>query len=68
MSLLLKNDADFKRYSDNMDKVKVVCKRCGHRAIIPAWVDKQLCSWCKHYVFRDPKKEFEYRVKERMMK
>ena len=47
------------------DKVKYKCK-CGHSVIIPVWVDKNVCDWCGNYVFRDKKKEFEYRVKEKM--
>lgn len=56
-----------KNYDNALNEVKVRCK-CGHRVIIPYWVDKQLCGWCKSYVFRDKKKEFEYRMKEKLKK
>ena len=56
-----------KNYDNALDEVKIRCK-CGHRVIIPYWWDKQLCTWCKSYVFRDKKKEFEYRMKEKLGK
>ena len=58
---------EIKCYDSALEEVKVRCK-CGHRVIIPHWVDKQLCSWCKNYVFRDKKKEFEFRIKEKLKK
>lgn len=56
---------EFNRMSDEYDKVKYKCK-CGHRVIIPKWIDKNLCRWCGNYVFKDKKSEFEYRLKEKM--
>ena len=35
---------EFKKMTDEYEKVKYVCK-CGHRVVIPKWVDKQLCDW-----------------------
>lgn len=58
---------ELKKYDIALEEVKVKCK-CGHKVIIPKWVDRNLCSWCKHYVFRDKKVEFEYRVKEKLRK
>lgn len=49
--------------TDEYEKVKYICK-CGHRVVIPKWVDKQLCDWCGRYVFKDKKSEFKYRIKE----
>jgi len=54
-------------YDHALASGKFECK-CGHRVIIPKHVDKRLCSWCKNYVFRDKKVEFEYRMKERLKK
>ena len=59
------NFKEIKSYDSALEEVKVRCK-CGHRVIIPYWVDKQLCNWCKSYVFRDKKIEFEYRMKEKV--
>ena len=54
---------EFKRMTDEYEKVKYICK-CGHRVVIPKWVDKQLCDWCGRYVFKDKKTEFKYRIME----
>ena len=54
---------EFKRMTDEYEKVKYIC-RCGHRVVIPKWVDKQLCDWCGRYVFKDKKTEFKYRIME----
>ena len=51
------------KYADELSKLKVRCS-CGHKVIIPLFVDKQICSWCGKYVFRDKHKEFNYRVIE----
>lgn len=56
---------EYKRMTEEYDKVKYRCK-CGHRVIIPFQVEKTVCDWCGNYVFRDKKKEFKYRVKEKM--
>lgn len=54
---------EFKKMTDEYEKVKYICK-CGHRVVIPKWVDKQLCDWCGRYVFKDKRSEFKYRIKE----
>lgn len=56
---------EFSNMANEYDKVKYRCK-CGHRVVIPKWVDKQLCKWCGNYVFKNEKDEFEYRLKEKM--
>lgn len=56
---------EYERMCDELDKVRYKCK-CGHKNIIPKWKDKTLCTWCHCYVFKDKKKEFEYRVKEKL--
>lgn len=56
------SNAEYERMTVELDKVKVRCK-CGHRVIIPIWEDKQLCSWCKNYVYRDKRIEFKERLK-----
>ena len=52
---------DIKIY-DYITKHKVKCK-CGHKVFITKY-DKIICSWCGNYVFKDKKKEFDYRLKE----
>lgn len=50
-------------YSLKMNQVKYECK-CGHKVIIPNGVKKQLCSYCKNYVYTDKKLEFKERFKQ----
>lgn len=61
----LLTEKEFKRMTDEYDKVKYRCT-CGHRVIIPARVDKQICSWCGNYVFKNNQEEFKYRLKEKI--
>ena len=58
---------ELQNYDKSLENVKFKCK-CGHRTVIPKGIEKQICSWCGHYVFRDKKVEFEYRMKERLKK
>lgn len=39
---------------------------CGHRVVILPHKEKEICNWCKHYVFKNKKDEFKYRTKEMM--
>ena len=57
---------DTKRF-DEMNKLKVKCK-CGHSEIIIKSVDRKICSWCKHWVYRTPQIEFKYKIKEKMLR
>ena len=59
------SDKEYERMTDEYDKVKYLCS-CGHRVIIPKWVDKQLCNWCGHYVFKSKGDEFKFRMKEKL--
>lgn len=56
---------EYKNMANEYDKVKYKCK-CGHRVVIPYNVDKQICSYCKKYVFKDKQREFEYRLREKI--
>lgn len=56
---------EYNRMIDEYDKVKYRCK-CGHRVIIPEWIDKQLCSHCGNYVFKNKKDEFKFRMMEKI--
>ena len=62
----LYTDAEFQRLSNEYNKIKIQCKCCGHKVVIPVWVDKQLCSWCGHYVFRNKQLEFRENMKKLM--
>ena len=61
----LLNNEEWRRMSQEYDKVKYQCK-CGHKVIIPNRIDKNVCDWCGNYVFKDKKDEFKYRVKEKI--
>ena len=58
---------EYKRMSNEYDKIKYSCK-CGHKEVIPAFVDKVVCSWCGRYVFKCQKDEFEFRMKNLIKK
>ena len=63
----LLSEKEYSRMADEYDKVKYKCK-CGHKVVIPKWVDKQVCSWCKRYVFKSKKDEVIYRITEKLKK
>lgn len=54
---------EFENMSNEYDKVKYLCK-CGHKVVIPKWVDKQICDWCGNYVFKTKQDEFKFRMQE----
>lgn len=58
------SNKEWKRMTDEYDKVKYKCE-CGHTVIIPYHIDKQLCSWCHRYVFKNKQDEFRYRLNEK---
>ena len=61
----LLTNKEYQRISDEYDKVKIRCK-CGHKVIVPMWVDKQICAWCGYYVYRDKQLEFKETIKKMM--
>ena len=50
---------------EKLAKHKRYCKNCGHSQIVIN-VDKTICTWCGHYIFRDDKAEFEYKLKQKI--
>ena len=40
----------------------------GHVVVIPTYKDRTLCSYCGFWVYKTPKLEFEYKLKEKMKK
>lgn len=64
----LLSEKEFSRMSNELDKVKYKCSYCGRRAIIPKCIDKVVCDWCGHYVFKNKKDEDIYRIREKMKK
>ena len=56
-----------KKYHEKICKIKHTCK-CGHVVMIPVYKDRTLCSYCGFWVYKTPKLEFEYKLKEKMKK
>ena len=54
-----------KKYSAAINKIKIQCK-CGRKVVVPVFVDKQLCSWCGHYVYRNKCLEFKEKLRMKM--
>lgn len=50
-----------------LSKSSVECANCGHKMLLGR-KEKRVCSWCHKYIFKDKKEEFEYRLKEKMVK
>lgn len=59
---------EIEKYQSELNNHKYQCKHCGRKVVIPSSVDKQLCSWCHNYVFKNSKDEFKYRMKEQLSK
>ena len=59
----MKNFKEMTKMYDNVTNSRILCPNCGHSVIFSKF-DKTVCSWCKHYVFKNEKAEFEYRLKE----
>ena len=56
-----------KRLYDSKQRFRTKCK-CGHTVTILNKKGYIICSWCKNYVFINPKVEFDYRMKEKILK
>lgn len=59
-------NSDFKR-SEVFTKLSVYCKNCGHTLLVVN-KDRLICSHCGHWVYKDDKTEFMYKLKEGMNK
>lgn len=58
-----KKQKEWDNQSDYYDRVKILCS-CGHKNVIPVWVDRNVCSWCGKYVYRNKRLEFEEKLKQ----
>ena len=68
MKVRTKADAEYQRRNDVYAENEYKCKNCGHKVVVTKSSGKNLCSCCNKYVFRNPKDEFEYRMKEKLKK
>ena len=57
-------DKEYSRMTEEYDKVKVRCEHCGHRIVMPIWVDKRPCNWCGYNVYRNKQLEFKDKMKK----
>ena len=39
------------------------CKCCGHTVEFWHGENKVLCNWCNHWVYKNKKEEFKYKMK-----
>ena len=53
--------------SGEQTKNRKKCRYCGHTRLL-GFQDKVICDHCGRYIFKDDKTEFDYRMKERMLK
>ena len=60
-----KKDKDFKRL-EAYTRASIKCKRCGH-TILPT-KERELCTYCGYYVYKDAKTEFKYKMLEKSKK
>lgn len=44
-------------------EIKYKCQ-CGHSVIIPAFMDKKICDWCGHWVYKSKQDEFKDKFKK----
>lgn len=58
---MIYNKDILKAYTDT----RVKCK-CGHKSIIPHNIDRIICWYCGHWLYREAKIEFKYKLKETM--
>lgn len=61
-----KEDEEFERGTRIRQENKFACKHCGHKQLVPVYMGKAICDWCNHFIFRDEKEEFKYRMNERL--
>lgn len=60
------NYKDESTLANEKRKMKVECPNCRHLINFYAFekTDKKLCTYCKIYVFKNKKDEFDYRLRE----
>jgi len=63
---ILKNYNEIEKYSSVVNDFKHQCKICGRKMIIPNFVDRQMCDWCGHWIYRTAKIEFKYKMMEQL--
>ena len=57
--------ADRCKLESEMANLKVTCK-CGHKEIMPVYVDKTRCSHCKRTLHNNTKAYFKYKMRKEL--
>lgn len=52
---------------DSLAPFKRTCEYCGHKQYVLNG-DKNICSWCRHYIYASPMAKFRNKLKEAMIK
>ena len=55
------------RLFQEITSAKVKCPTCGHSVLIYK-TDRVICDWCNHWVYRNDKARFKFKMKEEMIK
>ena len=61
---MIYSEKEFSNMMNEYEKVKVKCKHCGRKKVIPVWRDKELCDWCGYYIYRNKQMEFKDNIKK----
>lgn len=61
------NEKELSKMLEGMTNARIICK-CGHSVLMEDKTKMAICNWCGHLVFKDKKTEFEYRMKEKLIK
>lgn len=56
-------EKEMTKYFDAMVERIVKCD-CGHAIVFQEQTDRIICSWCNHWVYRNPKIKFKYKMME----
>ena len=54
------------RLFQEITSAKVKCPTCGH-SVLMYKMDRVICDWCGHWVYRNDKARFKYMLKKEMI-
>lgn len=56
------------KYFNALQSRKKTCKHCGHTQSMHHLLEKVICRWCHHYIFRSEIDEFKYNLRKTQIK
>lgn len=64
---------NYNRYNNDTKRLECYLQNtikcsCGHSVFIPTNLDRLLCTWCGHWVYRNDKIKFKYEFKKALSK